>query len=158
MLHSPIDDRVTHHADTVRVCNRDRAFEKATFFDPRGARHLPVAVQTENAGINGIVFLPARQNRGHPGSNRSLPDLEFALATDQRGVTNLNTSDVGDRVEFSRRPVKWNAKRARAHVLRRRRRSLRLSGEKRRNKENGKRESGETWRHEVHGKGKTSTE
>ena len=88
--------------------------------------------------------MAARKNRSLAGAHRPFSDLEFALTADKRRVTDLNASDVGDRVELSGRSVEWNAERARADMLRRRCRSLRLTGEKQRDDKNGERENGET--------------
>src|SRR5256714_5094448 len=142
-FHAPTDDRVTHDANTMRVCNCDRSFQESAFLHPRSAGHFAVSIEAEDADINRIVGLAARQNRSHTGPDRPFADLEFALAADERRVTDLNAGDVSDRVEFSRRSIEGNAKRSRAHVLRWRRRGLRLAGEKPGNEKNGERESGE---------------
>ena len=43
----PADDRIAHHADAVRVGDRDWSLEIAALLDPRRAGHLAIAVQRE---------------------------------------------------------------------------------------------------------------
>ena len=130
LLDSPVNDGVAHDADTVRVGDRDRAFEESTFLQPGRPRHLAVAVETEDAGIDRIVVFSPRQDRGHAGADRALADFDFSFAADQRRVADLNASDVGDRVERARGAVEGNAEGASADGLRRRRGGLRLAGER----------------------------
>ena len=96
----PLNDRVAHDADAVRVGDRDRPLEQAALLDPGRAGHLAVAVQREPGGEHGIVVGPAaRMDDRDAGANRTLADDELAAAGDQRRVSDLHPGDVGDRVE-----------------------------------------------------------
>ena len=44
VLNPPRDRRIAGHADTVRVCDHDRPFEKTAFFHPGGAGHFAIAI------------------------------------------------------------------------------------------------------------------
>jgi hypothetical protein len=44
LFHRPGNRRIADDADAVCVGDEDGPLEKAPFIDPRGARHLPVAV------------------------------------------------------------------------------------------------------------------
>src|SRR5260370_426908 len=64
MRDAPLDDRVAHHANAVRVGDHHRSFEEAGFFDPGGAGHFAVAVERPTAAKHWIVHgvLPAWEN------------------------------------------------------------------------------------------------
>ena len=91
------------------IRDRNRTFQKPAFLNPGGAGHFAVAVQTENAGVNRIVFFATRQNSGNTGAHRPFADFEFSLAVNEGGVTDLDTRHVGDRVELSGHSVEGNA-------------------------------------------------
>ena len=96
----PLDDRVAHDADAVRVGDRDRTFEQPALLDPGRAGHLAVAVEREPRGEHRIgVGLAARMHDGHAGAHRALADDQLAAAGDQRGVADLDAGHVGDRIE-----------------------------------------------------------
>ena len=54
--------------------------------------------------------MSARQNRGDSGAHRAFTDFERTLTTNQSGVANFDASDIGDRVKFPGRALKWNSK------------------------------------------------
>ena len=79
---TPLNDRVTRHSDTVRVCNNDRPFKETALFDPGGAGHFPVSVEREKAGVNRIVerVASAGDDGGDASTHRALTDFKFAFA------------------------------------------------------------------------------
>src|SRR5712675_1222072 len=113
---APLDDRVAHHADAVRVGDHHRAFEEAGFFYPGGAGHFAIAVERPPAGKNRIThgILAARENRGDPGANGAFADLEFSLASNERGVADGDAGDVCDGIQRAWRSVERYAEITRA--------------------------------------------
>src|SRR6266446_1143287 len=110
-LDSPRNDSVARDSNAVGVSNDNRAFEKSAFFDPMCAGHLAVAVQTEYSRVNRIVqrIMSARNDCGHAGPDWSFTNHKFSFATNDRGVTNFDTNDVGDGVELTGRAIERNA-------------------------------------------------
>ena len=71
--HLPLEDRVAHDADAVRVGDRDRALEEAALLEPRRPGHLAVAVEREPGAEHGIAArLAARVDDGDAGAHRAL--------------------------------------------------------------------------------------
>ncbi len=78
------DERVADDADAVRVRDRDRRREAPGLAHPLEPGHLAVAVQRvtsrrTTARSDAVV----RDDRGDAGPDRTLPDLERAVAVDQ---------------------------------------------------------------------------
>jgi hypothetical protein len=121
----PLQDGVAHDADTVCVGDGDRALEKSALAQPGRSRHLSVSVEREPRAEDRIVRrLSARMNDGDARAHGTLPDLEPAVAADQRGMAHLNaTSDVRDGVERARLTTndRTQSKLSRARLGRRRR-------------------------------------
>ena len=84
MFDSPCNCCVARDADTVRVRDDNRPFQKTAFFDPRRPSHFAIAIQTENAGVNRIVerIVSAGQDCRHAGANWPFADFELAFAFD----------------------------------------------------------------------------
>ncbi len=98
VVHLPVNGRVTHHPHAVRIRDEHRAFQEAGFLEPRGPRHLAVAVLRKPSAKRGIVRLfSARPDHGDASADR------FAL--NQRSVAHLNAGDIGDRVQSARRSI-----------------------------------------------------
>ena len=114
VLDLPLDDRVAHDADGVRVGQHDRPLEKSGLGDPGGARHLAVAVQRVPAGEDRVVLAAARQDGRHAGAHGPLAALQRSFAADQRHVPDFDAGDVGDRVQGPGRAVEWHPQVARA--------------------------------------------
>ena len=55
MLGGPLDRRVAHDADAMRIGDEYRTLEKARFLDPGRAGHLAVAVQRKPAGEHRVL-------------------------------------------------------------------------------------------------------
>src|ERR1019366_5735256 len=107
--------RVAHHPHAVRVGDHHRTIKKTEFFHPGGSGHLAVAVQRKPSGINRIAgTFPARETRGHTFSHRAFANYKLSFAFDQRGMADLNSFHVRDRIPRPRRPFKWNTQIARA--------------------------------------------
>src|SRR5215212_7028184 len=69
MCHLPLNNRVAHHANTMRVCNPNRTFQKAAFFHPCRACHLTVPVEGEPGCEDRVMdFRTTWVNNGDPGS------------------------------------------------------------------------------------------
>src|SRR4029077_1847085 len=97
----PLEDRVAHDADTVRIRDRDGSLEYSRFPKPRGSGHLAVAVERVPRAEYGIVAaLPSRMDDGHAGANRPLSNDELASARDQCGVPDFDAGNVGDGIEW----------------------------------------------------------
>jgi len=99
------DDGVAHDAYAVGVGDHHRALEQAGLFQPRGARHLPVAVQREPAAealVARRLAVATRQDRRHARAD--------GVALDERHVADLDARHVGDGVPAARRAeVEWDA-------------------------------------------------
>ena len=111
----PADDRVAHHAHAVRVGDHDRALEKSRLLDPRGARHLAVAVLREPAGKRRLRHRvsAARQHGGDARADGSFANDERALTLDDRRVTDGDAGHVGDGIERAGRAGERHAQIAR---------------------------------------------
>ena len=82
-LHRPGNDGIAHQPNRVRIGNGDRAFEKARFFHPGGARHFAISVLREPSGVNRLgIGSPPREDHGHPGAYRTLANDQLAFAAD----------------------------------------------------------------------------
>src|SRR5271165_434310 len=81
MVYTPLNHRIAHDADAVRVGDHYRAFEEAGLFDPGSAGHFSVAILRKPAGEYGIHHgvLAARKNRRDTRSHRAFADREFAV-------------------------------------------------------------------------------
>src|SRR5208283_3009147 len=98
-LHLPGNDGVAHHAHAVRVGDHDGTIQEAGVFEPGRARHLAVAVEREPGAEDGVVrVFSAGMDGGDAGADRAFSDLEFAVAGDERGVSDFDAVDVGDGV------------------------------------------------------------
>jgi hypothetical protein len=103
--HLPLKNRVAHDTDAVRVGDGDRTLQDAALLEPRGAGHLPVAIEGEPGAKHGIATrTPARMHDGDPGAHWPPPDHELPGTRDESGVPHLDAGDIGDRIE---RP--WHA-------------------------------------------------
>jgi hypothetical protein len=54
--------------------------------------------------------MSARDDRGHSGADRAFADLELTLPTDEGGIANLDSGNVGDGVKFSGCSIERNSK------------------------------------------------
>jgi len=113
-LHHPAHHRVPNDAHAVGVRDRERSFQESRFGDPRGTRHFAVAVQRIGGGEYGIELLSSRQDCRNAGAHRTRAALQGSVTGDERGNPHLDAADVGDCVEWGRRPVQWDSKIARA--------------------------------------------
>ena len=99
---APLDgaQRVAHHADAVRVRDRDLARQETRLADPREPGQLAVAVQAMRPGERGVG--PGRPgswpDHRHSRAHRADPDLERPIAADHGRVTDADALDVRDRV------------------------------------------------------------
>ena len=110
-LHVPLDDRVAHDADAVRVGDENRGAQEARFLDPGRAGHLAVAVEGVPPREHTVAERAAlRQDGGDAGAHRSLAAHQRALAGDERRVADLDAGDIGDRVEGSWGAVERHAR------------------------------------------------
>ena len=106
--HSPCNHGVVHDADTVRVGEDHGPLEAASFFEPRGASHLAIAIQSEPGTEYRYIdaFLAPRQDRGNTGA-----DFVFGIRrADQRCLTDRDSRDIGDRIERAGLTFERNAK------------------------------------------------
>ena len=111
MFDSPRDHRIAGDSNAVRIRDHDRSFEKSALFNPMRAGHLAVTVQTERSRVNRIVqrIVSPRNDRGHTSADRSFANNEFSFATNNRCVTNFDTRDIGNRVQWARPTVERNS-------------------------------------------------
>ena len=94
---------VANHADAVGVRDRDRRRETAGLADPLQPGHLTVAVQRVGAGEHRLgADARVRDDRRDAGADRTLPDLKRPVPFDQRRDPDGHTTDVGDRVQWTR--------------------------------------------------------
>jgi hypothetical protein len=104
----PLQNRVAHDTNAVRVRDRNGSLEDAGLLKPRGPGHLAIPVQREPRTEDGIrVRLAARMNDGDARSDGPLANHELPTSGDQCGVTYLHTRYVGDRVERTSGPPDW---------------------------------------------------
>ena len=118
MFHAPGDHRITHHSDAVRIRDHDGSVEKARFLHPCRAGHLPVSVEREPAceyGVGGI--LSARQNCSYSGAHGADADFQRAIARNQRGVSDLNSLNVRDGIQWAGCSVKRHSQITRAGLF-----------------------------------------
>jgi hypothetical protein len=92
------------------IGNHDRAFEKATFFDPSGSCHLAIAIQSEPAGkaLEIVGQLATRQNGRNPRPHRTLSNLQLSLTGDDRGMADFDALHIGDAVKGTCYAIKGN--------------------------------------------------
>src|SRR6266849_4580015 len=101
-LHLPSDDSIAHHADTMSIGDHDRPVDKSRLLDPGGPGHLAVTVLREPAREDCIVVaFTARQNRCYSSAH--------AVAGDQRAISYLDASHIGDGVPRPWRSIKRHA-------------------------------------------------
>src|SRR5260370_9707181 len=119
MSNTPLNDRVAHHADAVRIGDHHWAFEKTGFFDPGCAGPFAVAIERPrslNSGIHHGIYA-TRENGRDASSDRALANITFAFAGDERGVTHSDAGNVGDGVQRAGRAIKRDAEIAGARLL-----------------------------------------
>ena len=81
------------------VRDHDRTVQKAGVIHPGSSRHLPVAIEGEPCGEDGIVrIFSARMDCSHPCSDGAFSDLQLAFSGDQGRVADLNAPHVGNRI------------------------------------------------------------
>ena len=119
MGETPGNHGVTRDANAVSISQNDWTFQKSTFFHPRSTSHLTIAVEGKVSGKHWIIHgrNTAGQDRRHAGPHRTLAHFQFPFATDDCGVPNLNASDVGNRVEFSRCAIERDSQIACANLF-----------------------------------------
>src|SRR6266699_5689495 len=61
--------------------------------------------------------MPPRQDSGNASAHRAFINLKFSFAADQRRIADLDARDIGDRVKFPRRALKWNTDIPRTDLL-----------------------------------------
>jgi hypothetical protein len=95
----PLQDRITHHANAVRIRDRDRIFHKAAFLDPRRAGHLAIAVEREpRAEYRVRARFAAGQDHRHARAHGPLSDHALSVSSDDRGMAHLYPRHIRDRV------------------------------------------------------------
>src|SRR5260370_30698964 len=111
VIDAPLNDGIANDSDDVSVGDHHGPFEKSRFFHPSRAGHFAIAVQRPPAGEDRIVprIFSARKDRGHSRSDRPLPNLQFSLAGDERGMSEADAGNVADGVEGAGRAVKRDA-------------------------------------------------
>ena len=99
----PLDHGVAHHSYAVGVRDGDGIQQEAIVVDPRRARHLTIAIETEPAGkdLREIAGSPG-EHRGHPGAHRSDTHPQAAGTVNQSRVTHGYTRNISDRVQWAR--------------------------------------------------------
>ena len=97
-LDNPTHRRMVDDADTVRVGDTNRSNEITSVVDPVGAGHLPVAIQGVSTGPDrmGFGIMTFGQNRGDPGSYRTLARLQGFFALNHGAVADCNACDIRD--------------------------------------------------------------
>src|SRR5262245_45951098 len=99
-LYLPLQNSIVHDAHAVCVRDRDGTFQKSALLQPRGARHLAVAVEREPGTKHGIgvrlaPWMDHRDTRAHG----PLPYHERPAAGNEGGVTHLDARHIRDGVE-----------------------------------------------------------
>ena len=116
--HPPADHRMMHDPHTQRVRDHHRSLHDPRIAHPGRAGHLAVTVQGEPRRVDRIRHLPsARPHGGDTGAHRPLADHDGSRPANERGVTDLDPGDVGDRVEGARRALEGDAQVAGAGLL-----------------------------------------
>src|ERR1700722_6743659 len=97
---APLNHRVAHNSDTVRVGDHHRTFQKTGFLHPRRSGHFSISVFGKPTGKNRIAhgLLSSRQNRSYTGAHWTFPDLQFSFTGNKCGVTDSHAGDIGDGV------------------------------------------------------------
>jgi hypothetical protein len=104
LLRHPFDRRVGDFAHRQRVGQKDRRLDQSPLRDLRQARQLARAVEHEGAADEPLAIdILVRQDAGDAGAHRALAFFELALATYERGVSDLDAADVGDGIERTSR-------------------------------------------------------
>src|SRR5206468_10558840 len=106
----PCDDRIARDTDAVSICKNDRSIEETAFLNPGCAGHFTVAIQAEEACVNGIVerIVAPRENSGHASAHRAFANLKFSIAANQRRIADSDARNIRDRGNLSRRAFKRN--------------------------------------------------
>src|SRR5271165_3367997 len=111
LLLTPLDYRVPNHANAMSVRQKHRPFQKPRFLNPLRAGHLSIPVKRKDCSRNSRVtsLFSERKNRSHTRANRSHADDQLSFPLYQGCLADLDAGHVSDRVQFSRRSVKWNS-------------------------------------------------
>ena len=108
-LRAPLLDRRIDLPDGIGVADPDRALDDPEILEIGAAGHFAVAVEVEKAAVDRtLVGMAAREH-----DRDSRPDV---LAFDHRHLPDLDSGNVGDRVERARRALERDAKIARPRV------------------------------------------
>jgi hypothetical protein len=102
-FYQPINQRVSNHADAVRVGDRDWTFQSC------GARHFSISVKRKPGPEDAVMrVFAARQNYSYSRSNGALANDELSFACDKRRMPDFYTFDIGDCIKRTGRSIKWN--------------------------------------------------
>ena len=101
------DDPVADDPDRMGVRDPDRAREMAGFADPLETGQLAIAIEGVAAGEDrlGPRVAVVRDDHRDAGPDGTGPDGEWPVAADDRGMTDTDTRDIGDRVERTGPPT-----------------------------------------------------
>ena len=99
-LDHPSGHRVMHHSDRMCVGDADRPQKVTRILDPVAAGHLTIAVQHKGPGPYRLwpTGFSMRQDRSHPGANRTLAWHQGSPIRDHRRHSDSHPSNIGDRV------------------------------------------------------------
>src|SRR6185437_12116675 len=107
---SPLDNGVAHRSYAVGVGDAYGIEQLGIVIQPRRARHLAVAVEAEPAGEHWRK-VSGSAGEYHSDTGADWPDAhpERATPSDQGGVPNRYSGNVGDSVQPARNAVQRNA-------------------------------------------------
>ena len=74
-----------------------------------GFRHLSVAIETVTVGIDRTELFAAREDCGHARPDWPFAADVFSFSRDKRAMSDFDSRDIRDRVEFACLPLKRDA-------------------------------------------------